>query len=265
MGISSALINLCIQCSLIHFSVGMLSPNQQRLVSNFLVARQQQAMLPPDSVEDEVAQQRAQFTESGQSSREKELLANMGRLEDQLEGYRRLGPSFHKHLEVQAATAQSLKALEAKAKSIEEMAATLWWDSKVLMFFVLLFGVALCSYVSCLHARQNNAQSWPQKFTEFTAAAPKDDPNCEYYDVATSPNLGALAALQDDFAAAAHEDPKCEYFCIDEHGHPRSSLSPTAEERWWIQPSPRSSFSGPCGGKQRSASFSGPSERSASF
>merc|ERR1719498_648936 len=133
----------------------MLSPHQQRLVKNFLITQQraQQQQDPTqeedvialrarnehDSVEDEVARQRDQYTETGQSDREKELLANMGRLEDQLEGYRRLGPNLREHLAVQEKNAKSLRELEAKAHNIEEMAATLWWDSKLLMCAVFVF------------------------------------------------------------------------------------------------------------------------------
>lgn len=167
--------------------------------------------------------QRAQYTLTGQSIREKELLSNMGHLEDQLEAYRRLGPSLSRHLEMQAATAKSLKALEAKAVRIEDMAATLWWDSKMVLCVVIIFGSALCGYVSFLHARQNSRSSstsqWPPDVTKaqkFDVAEPKDE---------------ALDEMAD-----------CEYFNLDAE---RDADGLTAEDRWWIQPcGPRASFVG---------------------
>lgn len=199
--------------------MGMLSENQARLVSSFLQAKEQEqldgpqdlALMPAkqghEGVEAEVAFERAQYTETGVSSRDKELLTNIGRLEDQLEAYRRLGPTLHRHLEMQAATAKSLKALEAKSAHIEEMAATMWWDSKMLMCIVTMFGFALCGYVSFLDARQNSAHPTAPRIvfansakrTNFEAAAPKAESpaNCEYFSLNEEP--GAAHTAEDDW------------------------------------------------------------------
>lgn len=214
----------CVHCAQLALASKMLSPAQQRLVSTFLSAKQpielplkNLTFLPAnqehDSVEAEVARQRAEYTETGQSQRERDLLADMGRLEDQLEGYRRLSPSLHRHFQMQEATAKSLRILEAKSLRIEGIAAALWWDSKMLMCAVILFGAGLCIYV---HARQSTSQqaliTFPSQglnFSKFSAAAPLD----------TSPL-------------------DCEFFSLDEKpGDPAE----TAEDRWWNQPcqSPR--------------------------
>lgn len=205
-------------CSLLPSVTGMLFQNQQPLATGYLLHEQPQYGLPSSSirqpaditllparkehltVEAEVARERVQYTETGQSLRERELLANMGRMEDQLEAYRRLGPSLEKHIKMQADTAKSLKALEAKAHRIEQMAATLWWDSKMLMCGVAVSGFALCLYASSLNAQQNSEKPWPLN-AEFDAAAPKEGP------------------------------PQCEYFSLAEGG---DGLTP--EERWWMQP-----------------------------
>merc|ERR1719408_312632 len=107
-------------------------------------------------------------------------------MEDQLEAYRRLGPNLQKHFKMQAETAKSLKVLEAKAHRIEQMAATLWWDSKMLMCGVTVFGMGLCLYVSSFSTPQNSEKPWPlNAVTEFDAAAPKEGgPHCEYFSLA---------------------------------------------------------------------------------
>jgi len=222
----------CVHCAQLAAASKMLSPAQQRLVSNFLSAKQPfdlpfknltKPFLPADkeheSVEAEVARQRAEYTETGQSQRERDLLADMGRLEDQLEGYRRLSPSLHRHFQMQEATAKSLRVLEAKSLRIEGMAAGLWWDSKMLMCAVILFGAGLCIYV---HARQSipqqaliSFQSQGMNFSKFSAAAPLD---------------------------ASPLD--CEFFSLDEKLGDHAAES--AEDRWWNQPclaSPRTSIS----------------------
>lgn len=206
--------------------MGMLTEKQERLVSSFLYARQREQLDGPqdgpqnlafmpakqghEGVEAEVAFERAQYTETGQDQRAKELLTNIGRLEDQLEAYRRLGPTLHRHLEMQAATAKSLKALEAKSAHIEEMAATMWWDSKMLMCVVTIFGLGMCIYVSFLHARQNSTNP-------------------------TAPRIVfANSAKRASFAAAAPktETPApCEYFSLNEE-----SVAAATEDDWWMQP-----------------------------
>jgi hypothetical protein len=216
----------CVHCAQLALASKMLSPAQQRLVSTFLSAKQpfdlpfkNLTALPAnqehDSVEAEVARQRVEYTETGQSQRERDLLADMGRLEDQLEGYRRLSPSLHRHFQMQEATAKSLRALEAKSLRIEGMAAGLWWDSKMLMCAVIVFGAGLCIYV---HTRQSmpqqaliSFQSQSSNFSKFSAAAPLDH-------------------IQD-------ESPlDCEFFSIDEKlGDPAAE---SAEDRWWNQPCP---------------------------
>lgn len=199
--------------SLLSSVTGILSPHEQHLVKDYLL-HQQPVYLPSDithlpaikeheTVEAEVARERVQYTETGRSLRERELLANMGRMEDQLEAYRRLGPNLEKHIKMQADTAKSLRALEAKAHRIEQMAATLWWDSKMLMCGVAVSGFALCLYVSSLNAQQNSEKPWPFN-AEFDAAAPKEG------------------------------GPQCEYFSLAEGG---DGLTP--EERWWMQPTMR--------------------------
>lgn len=220
-------MNLCVKSFLIccvaqlALAAKMLSPVQQHLVSNFLSAKHHPFDLPfknvtlraadeeHDSVEAEVARQRAEYTETGQSQRERDLLADMGRLEDKLEGYRRLSPSLHRHLQMQEATAKSLRALEAKSLRIEGMAAALWWDSKMMMCAVIIFGAALCIYV---HTRQSipqqaliSFQSQSSSFSKFAAAAPQDASplDCEYFSLAEKPC-----------------DPAGE----------------SAEDRWWNQP-----------------------------
>lgn len=190
----SSLLLLCLNCVQLSQGMGMLSLDQQRLVTTFLSLKQSSApeitLLPSkqehlpakqehEDVEAEVALERAQYTETGQSWREKELLTNIGRLEDQLEGYRRLGPDLHAHFQMQESTKQTLKELQEKTTKIEEATATLWWDSKVLLCIVVVFGSALCIYVSCLHARQNSQQSWPLQRKlfdgKFEAASPSDE------------------------------------------------------------------------------------------
>jgi len=230
---AASLFILCLQYVCRTSAMGMLSLNQQSLVSSFLIAKQRHLEAPAkdvtllpakeehESVEEEVAKQRSQYTETGHSQREKELLANMGRLEDQLEGYRQLGPSLQRHYEMQAATAKSLKALEAKAKRIEEMSATLWWDSKMLMCVVIIFGSALCGYVSFLHVRQNSVKSWPSSAKRIDAAEPKDSevPHCEEDE-------------QDNEVTQKKVRRKMtQYFSLDEK---EDVLTP--EEQWWIQP-----------------------------
>jgi len=218
-------MNLCVKSFLIccvHWAQlaaasKMLSPAQQRLVSNFLSAKQPfdlpfknltKPFLPADkeheSVEAEVARQRAEYTETGQSQRERDLLADMGRLEDQLEGYRRLSPSLHRHFQMQEATAKSLRVLEAKSLRIEGMAAGLWWDSKMLMCAVILFGAGLCIYV---HARQSipqqaliSFQSQGMNFSKFSAAAPLDASplDCEFFSL--DEKLGTMLRSQQRIA-----------------------------------------------------------------
>jgi hypothetical protein len=134
----------------------------------------------------------------------------MGRLEAQLEGYRRLSPSLQRHFQMQEATAKSLRALEAKSLRIEGIAAGLWWDSKMLMCAVIVFGAGLCIYT---HARQSAPQqaliSFPSQglnFSKFSAAAPLDATPLD-----------------------------CQFFSMDEKlGDPGES----AEDRWWNQPCP---------------------------
>lgn len=190
---------------------GMLSPSDQRLVNDFLVDKKRQdiANLPAlkehEAVAKEVAMERTEYTETGRSRREKELLTNMGRLEDQLEAYRRIGPSLQKHLKIQADTAESLKALETKAARIEKLAATLWWDSKVLMCALLILVSGFCIYMS-LQTGQQKAQMALEPCA--SDAQPLD--------------LSDDTTLQD---GGAH----CEYFALDKDG-----LTP--EDRWWHQP-----------------------------
>jgi len=199
MRVVASFLVLCLDYAWLVQGMGMLSLNQQRLVSKFLSSRQEEApeitLMPAkqrhDDVEAEVAMERSQFTETGQSMREKELLTNIGRLEDQLEGYRRLGPNLHQHIEMQESTKKTLQALEAKTMRIEAATATLWWDSKMLLSVVMIFGAALCIYVSCLHARQNSQQARPRTASgKFDAAAPKDAAECEYFNLAEDTSGG---------------------------------------------------------------------------
>jgi hypothetical protein len=213
-----AFLALCLDYARLVEATGMLSPHQQHLVSSFLIARespsQDMTLLPAkdehESVEAEVAMERAQYTETGQSYREKELLTNIGRLEDQLEGYRRMGPNLRRHMEMQAATTKTLQELQAKTHSIEELAATLWWDSKMIMCITVVFSFALCFYVSILHARQSTSQS----SGGFAVLKPK----------------GHAGFFHD--AAPEDSDVRCEYFDLGQDGE----LSQMTEEQWWAQP-----------------------------
>lgn len=159
------------------------------------------AGLEHDSVDHDVATQRADYTETGQSERERQLLTDMGRLEDQLESYKRVGPTLHRQMEKQAS---SLRALETKAMRIEDMAATLWWDSKMLMCVIIILGFGLCIYVAVLHRRLISATSPASqgaRKAEPATALKESDPGCEYYSLLEDTGDGL-----------------------------------TPEERWWNQP-----------------------------
>lgn len=225
----TALIILCLQHVWYSQAVGMLSLKQQRLVSKFLASKSQapeqgstllSAQHDNENVEAEVAMERSQFTETGESWREKELLTNIGHLEDQLEGYRQLGPNLNRHMQMQETTSHSLQALEAKTRRIEQTTANLWWDSKLLMCMIIIFGSALCAYVSWLHVRQNSQQSWQQPRPQKSeVAAPKDGlPDCEYFNLA------------EDMGYTKTIDATGDVKTIDGTGDAKTL------EDWWVQP-----------------------------
>lgn len=200
---------ICLQHAQLSHAMGKLSPGKLSS-SDFLPGSHLSGPPQTPAEEDhagvaaEVAMERTKFTETGRSQRERELLANMGRLEDQLEGYRRLAPSLQHHMEMQAESAKRLQALEAKALHIEEMAGVLWWDSKMLMCAVALFGGALCVYAystrQCSPQEHSSlalllhSQRQGHGLAKFDAAAPKNDQArpvqqqpCEFFSLAESP------------------------------------------------------------------------------
>lgn len=238
----SSLLLLCLNCVQLSQGMGMLSLDQQRLVTNFLSLKQSSApeltLLPSkqehlpakqehEDVEAEVALERAQYTETGQSWREKELLANIGRLEDQLEGYRRLGPDLHAHFQMQESTKQTLTELQQKTIKIEEATATLWWDCKVLMCIVVVFGAALCIYVSSLHARQNSQQPWPPQRKlfdgKFEAASLSDELTMDF-----QPSEVKYFNMAEEHSPRDGSDP---LYC--DHDGMGDAATP---DEWWVQP-----------------------------
>jgi len=214
---------VCLQSIWLTKGTGMLSLRQQQMVSNYLSSRQSQSpeitMLPArqehNDVAAEVAMQRSEYTETGQSGREKELLTNIGRLEDQLEGYRRLGPNLHRHFEMQVSTQKTLQELEAKTRRIEDVTASLWWDSKMLMFLVVIVGTCLCTYVSCLHARQNSQKTWHRRGLE----------------------RADVSAIKEETPEMLRSDSKdVEYFNMAEEKLENGMGHAMSEEDWWDQP-----------------------------
>jgi len=110
---------------------------------------------------------------SGGSSHERELLADMGHLEGQLESWRQAEQSLEQQVTQQEVTVDSLKGAEAKAIHDEQVAAVVWWDCKMLLCMVITFAIALCAYSTTGAAQPQTLKPIFSGIEQFPEPVPK--------------------------------------------------------------------------------------------
>jgi len=115
--------------------------------------------------------------QSGQSSRERLLLSDMGHLEDQLESWKVAEKNLERQMSEQTKTVELMKSEEAKAIHDSEVAAMVWWDCKMLMCLSVAIGLGLCIYsaspVSCPRTPKSKAAEPVQPVKRKARAQPE--------------------------------------------------------------------------------------------
>jgi hypothetical protein len=99
----------------------------------------------PDVVAKDVKMESA---EAEQSMHERQLLTDMGHLEDQLETWKSSESKMQSQMSSQAAEIARLKAEHLKAIQDEQEAAVVWKYIKMFMTLMTLLGLLLCVYVA---------------------------------------------------------------------------------------------------------------------
>jgi len=85
---------------------------------------------------------------SGQTSHERQLLQDMGKLESQLESWKAAEQNLEMTVQEQAVTVNSLKEHEAQAVRDEQVASSVWWDCKILLCLACAITLGYCGYTS---------------------------------------------------------------------------------------------------------------------
>jgi len=115
-------------------------------ISLLSVVRKLQRQLPTGMVAAEVKSQ--QFENFGQTLHERQLLTDMGHLEDQLESWKAAEYKLQAKMVSQQSTIDKLKAQQAKALRDQQEAAAVRCGCEIFMCLLMIFGFALCMYVA---------------------------------------------------------------------------------------------------------------------
>jgi hypothetical protein len=113
-------------------------------VSLLAIMQGLQQKSPDPALASEIQLQRQSM--SGQTEHERQLLADMGHLENQLESWKQAEKSVESQVSDQASTVARLQAEEAKAVRDEQFAALVWRDCKLAMCAMLLLSIGLCVF-----------------------------------------------------------------------------------------------------------------------
>jgi len=105
------------------------------------------------AVTSEVQLERQSF--SGQTSHERQLLQDMGKLESQLESWKSAEQNLEMTVQEQAVTVNSLKEHEAQAVRDEQAASSVWWDCKMLLCLACTVTLAYCVYTSSKELKED--------------------------------------------------------------------------------------------------------------
>lgn len=120
-----------------------------------------QRMVSTASVAAKTAAQRAGRM---QTSRERQVMADFGRLEDRYEEAERMISKLEAQINKQAATDMSIHSYEVRAAHEELVAVTLWWRCRLLVLAVAIFVCATAmNSVSCRPAKKRSVQKQPAK------------------------------------------------------------------------------------------------------
>lgn len=126
----------------------------------------------PASVANDVKMERA---ETEQSMRERQLLTDMGHLEDQLETWKSSQYRMQSQMSAQDSEIAMLKAEHLKALQDEQEAAAIWRYVKMLMSLITLMGLLLCVYIARSRSQtklnspclvDSRQDSWPAPVVE---------------------------------------------------------------------------------------------------
>jgi len=105
-----------------------------------------------------------------QTAHERQMLTDMGHLEDQLETWKQAENNMERRMFSQQAAISFMKTQQAKALRDEEEAATVWRCCKFFMCALTILGLATCVYV----ARLQRAWQCKVVFTAMESASPME-------------------------------------------------------------------------------------------